>query len=267
MPSKRERDYARRRYDKQNARLRKAAALRRERRLVVLFTILGFAVLVAGVVFANNRSAAEDPTAGATDTGATDVAPTDSATADPLPTTDPAMYDAPPPASDSLGADWNVTMTTSVGDITMVLHGAEAPQAVANFVFLAQEGFYDGTACHRLLPDSLLQCGDPSATGQGGPGYAWGPIENAPEDGTYPTGTIAMARVGNDGESMGSQFFLVFNDVELPSDEAGGYSVFGEITGGLDILQQLGAAGTIDGSADGRPAIDVVITGVEVEAA
>lgn len=264
MASKREREYARRRYEKQNARLRKAAQLRRERRMVVLFTILGFAVLIGGVVFVNNRAATEDPSAGATDL--TEAPTSDAASTDPLPTTDPVTYDAPPPASDSLGADWDVTMTTSIGDITMVLHGAEAPQSVANFVFLAQEGFYDGTACHRLLPDSLLQCGDPSATGQGGPGYSWGPIENAPEDNTYPTGTVAMARVSNDGESMGSQFFLVFNDVELPSDSAGGYSVFGEITGGLDILQQLGAAGTIDGSADGRPAIDVVITGVEVTA-
>lgn len=261
MASKREREYARRRYEKQNARLRKAARLRRERRLVVLFTIIGFAVLVGGVLFANRDTGTDEPTV---DAGATDTAT--AGTMDPLPTTNPEMYDSPPPASDSLGADWNVTMTTSVGDITMVLHGAEAPQAVANFVFLAQEGFYDGTACHRLLPDSLLQCGDPTATGQGGPGYSWGPIENAPDDDMYPTGTVAMARQSDNGESMGSQFFLVFNDVELPSDSAGGYSVFGEITGGLDILQQIGAAGVgTDGTE--RPAIDVVITGVEVEAA
>ena len=262
MASKREREYARRRYEKQNARMRKAAQLRRERRLVVLFTVLGFAVLVGGLVWANRSTTPADE-AGAS---ATDSAATTPASMNPLPTTDPEMYDSAPPASDSLGADWNVTLTTSVGDITMVLHGADAPQAVANFVFLAQQGFYDGTACHRLLPDSLLQCGDPTATGQGGPGYSWGPIENAPEDNLYPAGTVAMARIGDDGESMGSQFFLVFADVELPADSAGGYSIFGEITGGLDILQQIGAAGVgTDGTE--RPAIDVVITGVEVEAA
>ena len=258
MPSKREREYARRRYEKQSARMQRAARLRRERRVVVLFTVLGLVALGAAA-FLLNRGDADEAASGEATTSADTAAPME-----PLPTTNPEMYEAAPPASDSLGEDWDVTLTTSIGDITMVLHGADAPQAVSNFVFLAQNGFYDGTACHRLLPDSLLQCGDPTATGQGGPGYTWGPIENDPDDGTYPAGTVAMARVADDAESMGSQFFLVFNDVELPSDSAGGYSVFGEITGGLEILQQVGAAGNgTDGTE--RPAIDVVITGVEVQ--
>jgi peptidyl-prolyl cis-trans isomerase B (cyclophilin B) len=261
VPSKRERDYARRRYQKQAARAARNARLRRERLVVIVCTVLGFGVLLGGLFFANRagQDAAQTPTPPTTSDAATDpAAPA------PLPTTNPEQYEAAPPATDSLGQDWDVTITTNVGDVTMVLHGADAPQAVANFVFLAQNGFYDGTACHRLLPASLLQCGDPTATGQGGPGYAWGPVENAPEDDVYPAGTVAMARVGGDGESMGSQFFLVFADVPLPSDAAGGYSVFGEITGGLDILQQIGAAGTLDGGTDGRPAVDVIITGVEV---
>lgn len=267
MPSKREREYARRRYQKQAARAARAARLRKERALVLAFTLVGFGILVGAFFFANR---ADQPTAG--DETPTDTIPTESTDAgarDPLPTTVPQQWDTAPPASDSLDRDWDVTLRTSVGDITMVLHGAEAPQAVANFVFLADNGFYDGTACHRLMPNALLQCGDPTATGQGGPGYSWGPIENAPEDDVYPAGTVAMARVGGDGESMGSQFFLVFADVPLPSDEAGGYSVFGEITGGLDILQQIGAGGVdpnyagADGT--GRPMTDVIITAVEVE--
>lgn len=253
MPSKREREYARRRYEKQAVRAARAAKLRRERRIVVALTVLAFGAL-ALTLFLLNRNDQAPADAGTT---------SDSAPSDALPTTNPQMYEAPPPATDSLNQDWNVTISTNVGDITMVLHGAEAPQAVANFVFLAQNGFYDGTACHRLLPDSLLQCGDPTATGQGDPGYSWGPIENAPDDDVYPAGTVAMARQQDNGESMGSQFFLVFADVPLPSDSAGGYSVFGEITGGLDILQDIGAGGT---GADGvRPATDVIITGVEVE--
>ncbi len=256
MPSKREREYARRRYEKQAARAAKAAKLRRERMVVLIVTVLAF-VAVGATLFLLNRSA--EPSADAPTDTVTDV-PTDGSA--PLPTTDPELYQAPPPASDSLDQDWDVTITTNQGPITMVLHGADAPQAVANFVFLAQNGFYDGTACHRLLPDSLLQCGDPTATGTGGPGYSWGPIENAPDDATYPAGTVAMARQGDDGESMGSQFFLVFNDVELPDDSAGGYSVFGEITGGLELLQQIGAGGV---GADGtRPATDVIIESVEV---
>lgn len=260
MPSKREREYARRRYEKQSARMARAARLRRERTVVAIVTVLAFAAVSVTAVALNGRT--EQP-------GDAGTSPTDTVTtppeAAPLPTTDPEQYQEAPPASDSLDRDWDVTLATTAGDVTMVLHGAEAPQAVANFVFLAQNGFYDGTACHRLLPDSLLQCGDPTASGSGGPGYAWGPIENAPEDDVYPAGTLAMARQGGDGESMGSQFFLVFADVPLPSDAAGGYSVFGEITGGLDILQQIGASGTLDGSPDGRPATDVIITGVEVE--
>lgn len=261
MPSKREREYARRRYEKQSARVARAARLRRERTIVAIVTVLAFAAVSVTAV-ALNRSTEQPADAGTTDTTDTAAPP---AEAEPLPTTDPEQYQEAPPASDSLDQDWDVTLATTAGDVTMVLHGAEAPQAVANFVFLAQNGFYDGTACHRLLPDSLLQCGDPTASGSGGPGYSWGPIENAPEDDVYPAGTLAMARQGDNGESMGSQFFLVFADVPLPSDSAGGYTVFGEITGGLDILQQIGASGTLDGSADGRPATDVIITGVEVE--
>src|SRR5699024_12416656 len=112
---------------------------------------------------------------------------------------------------------------------------------------LAGDGFFQGTACHRLLPDSLLQCGDPTATGTGGPGYTFGPIENAPPDDKYPAGTIAMARQANDAESMGSQFFLVFFDTTLPSDSAGGYTVFGHITFGLLFLKEIGNTGTATG--------------------
>lgn len=257
MASKREREYARRRYEKANVRLARAAKLRRERRIVAAVTVVAFAAASVVLVLVNRGADAPDEAA------TTDPATTTAAQA-PLPTTAPKLYETPPPASDSLDADWDVTLTTSAGDVTMVLRGADAPQAVASFVFLAQDGFYDGTACHRLLPSSLLQCGDPTATGQGGPGYTFGPIENAPEDGVYPAGTVAMARPANDAEGMGSQFFLVFADVDLPADSAGGYSVFGEITGGLDILQEIGANGNGDGE---RPATDVVITDVEVEAA
>ncbi len=86
----------------------------------------------------------------------------------------------------------------------------------------------------------------PGGTGGGGPGYSWGPIENAPTDDVYPAGTIAMARVGNDGASMGSQFFLVYEDSTIPSDSAGGYTVFGHITSGLDVVTTIADAGTVD---------------------
>jgi len=171
----------------------------------------------------------------------------------------------PPPAANAQGRTWDAVVHTSVGEIDLSLDGASAPQAVASFIHLAEEGFFDGTECHRLLPDSLLQCGDPSGRGTGGPGYQFGPIENAPADDLYPAGAVAMARVSGDGESMGSQFFLVFDDVVLPSDDAGGYSVMGEATSGLELWHDIGEAGTVDGSMDGRPLTRVIIESVEVK--
>src|SRR5690606_29725852 len=104
---------------------------------------------------------------------------------------------------------WSATLRTSAGDIALELDGEAAPQAVASFVTLAQEGWFDATDCHRLTTSGIyvLQCGDPTGTGTGGPGYDFGPIENAPADDVYPAGTLAMARQSENAESMGSQFF------------------------------------------------------------
>ena len=183
----------------------------------------------------------------------------------PLPTTTPALYDAPPPPAEAEGRTWDVTLQTSVGDLTLELDGAAAPQAVASFLMLARDGFYDGTGCHRLVAGQLLQCGDPTGTGAGGPGYTFGPIENAPADQLYPAGTVAMGRRSGDAESQGSQFFLVFADTPLPDDSAGGYTVFGRVTEGLDLLTAVDAGGTVDGGSDGQPAVPVTIEGVVLQ--
>ncbi|MFE6235528.1 peptidylprolyl isomerase [Cellulosimicrobium sp. NPDC057862] len=172
-----------------------------------------------------------------------------------------------PPASAAEGRDWTSTLTTSAGDLTLTLDGEAAPQAVASFVSLAESGYFDGTSCHRLTTSGIyvLQCGDPTGTGTGGPGYSFGPIENPPSDDVYPAGTVAMARQGGNAESMGSQFFLVYEDSTIPSDAAGGYTVFGTITSGLDVVQAVADAGTQDGSGDGSPATPVTIEGVETQ--
>ena len=166
---------------------------------------------------------------------------------------------------------WTVTLQACSGDTTadivLELDGAAAPQAVASFVTLAQGGYFDGTGCHRLTTQGIfvLQCGDPTFTGSGSPGYSFGPIENAPEDDLYPAGTVAMARRGDDAESMGSQFFLVYEDSTIPSDTAGGYTVFGTITSGLDFVQAVADTGAVDGAPDGEPATPVTIEGVETQ--
>ena len=162
---------------------------------------------------------------------------------------------------------WTATITTNRGAITAELYGDKAPQAVASFVTLAQQGYFDQTKCHRLVPSiSTLQCGDPTATGNGGPGYSFGPIENAPTDNKYPQGTLAMARVSGQASSMGSQFFMVYGDTTIDSDSAGGYTVFGKITSGLDVLQAIAGEGTVQVSQDlTAPVHDVIIEGVKTQ--
>lgn len=157
---------------------------------------------------------------------------------------------------------WTGTLALNGVPLGVELDGAAAPQAVSSEISLAQAGFYDGVSCHRLTTDGIwvLQCGDPAGDGTGGPGYSYGPVENAPADGLYPAGTIAMARQSGNGYSQGSQFFIVYQDTTLPTDAAGGYTVIGRVTSGLDALQAgVIAAGTADGSTDGVPATPVTI--------
>ncbi len=160
------------------------------------------------------------------------------------------------------GRTWTGTLTLNGIPLGVELDGAAAPQAVSSEISLAQSGFYDGVGCHRLTTSGLfvLQCGDPNGDGTGGPGYNYGPVENAPADNVYPAGTIAMARQTGNGYSQGSQFFLVYEDTTLPTDAAGGYTVLGTVTSGLDELRAAVIdAGTADGAGDGAPAVPVTI--------
>ncbi|MFN0281692.1 MAG: peptidylprolyl isomerase [Kineosporiaceae bacterium] len=159
-----------------------------------------------------------------------------------------------------------MTVDTTCGPLLVSLDGAKAPKAVASLVFLAKKGYFDDTPCHRLTTSGIyvLQCGDPTGTGQGKPGYSFGPVENAPKGDLYPAGTIAMARQRDNGSSMGSQFFLVYKDSTIPSDAAGGYTIMGKVTGGLDVLEKVAAGGVADGAGDGAPARAVSITGTTV---
>lgn len=165
------------------------------------------------------------------------------------------------------GRVWNGAMNLAGSDLEFELFGDVAPQAVANFVSLAKSGYFENLSCHRLTTAGIyvLQCGDPNGDGTGGPGYSWGPIENAPEADLYEEGVIAMARRGGDGASMGSQFFIVHADSTIPSDSAGGYTVFGKVTSGLDAVKAIAEKGTVDATGDGAPLEPVVMTGISVE--
>ncbi len=173
-----------------------------------------------------------------------------------------------PDADLAEGRVWTGTMTINEVPLGIEVDGAAAPQGVSSFLSLSESGFYDGISCHRLTNGGffVLQCGDPAGDGSGGPGYSYGPVENAPEDDFYPAGTLAMARQGQNGYSMGSQFFIVYDDTTIPSDEAGGYTVLGTVTSGLDELKaQVVDAGIADGLSDGKPAIPVTIDSITLQ--
>lgn len=178
-----------------------------------------------------------------------------------------------PDAGISECRDWTGQILVNKKALDVKLYGAKAPQAVGNFVYLAQtSGFYTGISCHRLTTSGIyvLQCGDPQGNGSGGPGYSFGPIENAPTaaKGTVPTykkGWLAMARTKNSGTSMGSQFFIVYKDSQIPDDVAGGYTVFGEVTSGLSGLDPIIKAGTKDGSGDGAPKVSTIINTITLK--
>jgi peptidyl-prolyl cis-trans isomerase B (cyclophilin B) len=161
-----------------------------------------------------------------------------------------------------------VTMRTSAGAIGLVLDRALAPCTVNSFVSLAQQGFYNNSPCHRLVTNpglQVLQCGDPTGSGAGGPGYTI-PDEVFPQL-TYGRGLVAMANTGQP-DSGGSQFFLIYGQTKLPPQ----YTVFASISPtGLEVLDQIAKVGD-DGSLEpspggGKPNQAVTITSVDVKAA
>jgi peptidyl-prolyl cis-trans isomerase B (cyclophilin B) len=163
-----------------------------------------------------------------------------------------------PPTTGISHTDVTATIVTSQGTLAIKLNAAAAPCTVNSFVYLASKGYFNGTSCHRLTTAGIfvLQCGDPTGTGSGGPGYSFAD-ENL-TGATYPAATVAMANAGPG--TNGSQFFLVYQDTTL----APSYTPFGTITSGLDVVTKVAAAGTADGSQDGKPKLPVQITSVTV---
>ncbi|TMQ81482.1 peptidylprolyl isomerase [Actinomadura soli] len=162
-----------------------------------------------------------------------------------------------PPAKPAYTGTVQATVKTNSGDVEMQLYGAKAPCAVNSFAHLAQKNYFDKTECHRLTSGGLnvLQCGDPTAKGTGGPGYEFA-NENT-NGATYTEGTLAMANGGPD--TNGSQFFLVYKDSQLQPD----YTVFGKITKGLDVLKKVADGGS-DPKGDGKPKKKVEIQDVTI---
>ncbi len=153
------------------------------------------------------------------------------------------------PADVGLTGATIVTLHTSCGDIEVELDPDLAPETTNSFVFLAESNYFDGSASHRIIPDFMVQAGDPTATGFGGPGYTV-PDEFPPPEAAYARGVVAMANAGPG--TTGSQFFMMLADIDwLPPQ----YTVIGQITSGLDALDRIAAVelGMAPGSADPGP--------------
>ena len=284
---------AKRKLDRQ---LERRAALEKRKRL---FTIIGAAagailvvVAVVATVIVTNRdsgsttasaSTTTTTTSSAFDTPAPGETPPLPAFAAPAGLGADCQYPAAQAASKTVNpprtgqvptepAQVSASMSTNQGNIGLQLDNGKAPCTVNSFASLAQQGYFNDTPCHRLTTGGLavLQCGDPTGQGTGGPGYEFAneypTNQYQPDDPAlaqpvlYPRGTLAMANAG--AGTNGSQFFLVYKDSQLPPN----YTVFGTIDEtGLATLDKIAAAGTADGASDGAPKSEVKITQLQLD--
>ena len=281
--TKREKELARQRAERQAAR-DAAAGQRRKQRNAVLGSVVAVA-LVAGAAVAGTTfmGGSDDPSDSVAAAAATTTTPSEAAeSASAVPTADPSAASTatqaaaagepgctyektaepaarqvllPPTVGVETKNVYAVTIATDRGDIVFEMDSATTPCTANNLRSLAHFRYFDGTACHRLTTKGIevLQCGDPTGTGSGGPGYQFAD-ENL-EGATYPRGTVAMANAGPG--TNGSQFFLVYGDSTLPPN----YTPFGTITSGLEVLDAVAKAGSDDanGAGDGKPKLPITI--------
>jgi peptidyl-prolyl cis-trans isomerase B (cyclophilin B) len=150
------------------------------------------------------------------------------------------------------------TVKTNCGEFEITLDAKRAPKTGGSFEFLAEKGFYDGLGFHRIVPDFVIQGGDPKGDGSGGPGYAI--VEPPPEDLAYVKGVVAMAKTAlEDPGTSGSQFFVVTGDAQLPPE----YALLGKVTEGQDVVDRIGVAPV---GPDEQPVEPIVIQSVTVAA-
>ena len=258
MPTnKQEREKARRNLQQQLERRREAEARRRKTMIgVTVVATLAVIGVVLGLVIGLGGSDDKPSAAGPDSPAPTASTGTDASTGPCGYTPSPADGNAnivnvglPPDPSPTPTTTRTLAFTTNQGAITIQLDGAQAPCNVQSVGWLAQTGFYDGTSCHRLVTEGIfvLQCGDPSGTGSGGPAYKVKDENLTSAD--YAEGVVAMANSGANTNS--SQFFIMTKDSN--AGLAKSYTVIGKVTVGLDIIEKVAAAGTTDGNTDGKP--------------
>ncbi|MGA9532401.1 MAG: peptidylprolyl isomerase [Anaerolineales bacterium] len=165
-------------------------------------------------------------------------------------------YDSPPAMTIDPTKDYRATIKTDKGDIVVALAAAKAPKTVNNFVFLAEEGFYDNVIFHRVIEDFMAQTGDPTGTGRGGPGYSF-KDEFHPDLRHDAAGVLSMANAGSN--TNGSQFFLTYVATPWLDDK---HAVFGQIVDGMDVLMSIPAR---DPSNPNAPAVKIETIEIESE--
>lgn len=282
----RQRAAARARLEREMAE-RAAQAQQRRKRNTTIAAAVGGVVAVAIIVVLivtlatggdKKPTAAGSPsaTASATGTASCTWLPNPDPSASPAPSANPNLQNVGTPPTTVPGTgDSTMTITTSQGTITAKLDLAHAPCAAASLAYLSSKGFYNNTHCHRLTTTGfyVLQCGDPSGTGQGGPTYTYNeenlPTGNRP---TYLEGDIAIANTGSDGTN-GSQFFIVYRDTPDATDDGSGtsaldaqYTLVGHVTTGIDVVQKVADGGVVGDTGDGEPKTRVDISSLTVAA-
>jgi cyclophilin family peptidyl-prolyl cis-trans isomerase len=282
VPTNKQRRQAAQRHLQRQMERRTELAKKRRRNLGILasaiavLVVVGAALLITGVFTGDDdTTAAADPTTSESAPAATSAAaPTTNAdgtvtcTYAPDDSGNPNLTDVgtpPTPEATPTQGTSTLLMSTDQGDLTLTLDRAKAPCAAASFTYLAQQSFFDGSSCHRMVNQpsfGVLQCGDPTGTGSGGPSYKY--AEEVTPETTYPRGTIAMAKTSAPG-TTGSQFFLCFVDTQLPPE----YTVVGTIDeAGLAVLDTVAEGGnnSANGEGDGAPNIPVTIETLSVVA-
>jgi cyclophilin family peptidyl-prolyl cis-trans isomerase len=278
VPTNKQRRVAAQRRLQRQLERRAELARKRRRTLLIAVTVIAVAVVAGAVTLFAGIGGDDDP--GETAAASSSSAPPEATAAPAVTNADgtvtctyapdtsgnPNLTDVgtpPDPASTPATGTVQLLMSTDQGDIPLTLDRAQAPCAAASFTYLASQQFFDGSPCHRLVNQpgfGVLQCGDPTGTGSGGPSYRY--AEEVTPGTTYPRGTIAMAKTAAPG-TTGSQFFLTFVDTELPPE----YSVVGTVDeAGLAVLDTV-AAGGIQGvgpEGDGAPAVPVTIQNMTV---
>ncbi len=222
------------------------------RLLAVLSLLVALVAAGCGSDDGGSSSAGEAPPAETAPAAQADSGPCSSADA---PAPRPDGGEEKPASELDPAKAYAVEMTTNCGAFTVTLDQETSPKAAASFASLARKGFFDGTVFHRIVPGFVIQGGDPTATGTGGPGYST--VDEPPADATYTKGVVAMAKTAQEAPgTAGSQFYVVTGaDAGLPPE----YAVLGKVTKGLEVTEAIGQLGD--------PATEMPLETVAIETA